>query len=148
MYLGVWLDNGMNHHKQVDSLVTRMKARVSVMRAMTNPAAGTSTQVLRTFYVHAIRPLVDYSCPALINLTQGEQYQLEKVQNEAMRVIVQAPRWTHIGTLLAETGLTTLELRIDQMMSGRVARTLQRDDTSIFRKRLGPLEVGRYSGKH
>ena len=147
LYLGVWLDSRMDHHKQVDSLVTRMKARVNVMRAMTNPAAGTSSQVLRTFYVHAIRPLVDYSCPVLINLTQGERSQLEKVQNEAMRVIVQAPRWTHIGTLLAETGLTTLHLRIQQMVSGRVARALQKDDTSTFRKRLGPLEVGRYLRK-
>ena len=33
------------------------------------------------------------------------------------------------------------------MMAGRVARTLQRDNTSIFRRRLGPLEVERYLRK-
>lgn len=138
-YLGVWLDTWSTYKKQVEYLAGRVKARHNVMRAMTHPSAGTTSTILRQFYVHAIRPLIDYSSPVLVDISGTQQLILEKTQNAAMRTILGAPRWTHIGTLLAETGLTSLKLRIQQLVAGKVARIMQRDHGTVVRQRLGGL---------
>ena len=145
LYLGVWLDRKMQNQREVTHLVERMTARHHVMRAMTNPAAGTSTPVLRSFYVHAIRPLMDYAAPVLVTLTKEQRYKLEVVQRTAMRTILRAPRWTKVETLQAELGLSSLEWRTQQLMAGKVAKALQRNPDSIFRTRLGRL--GGYLGR-
>ena len=127
MYLGIWLDKQLKFGKQVAYLEERTEARHSVMRAMTGRNAGASPAVLRKFYIHAIRPLVDYSAPVLINLADNHQKKLEQIQNKAMRTILGAPTWTSVVNMRSETGLVSLNDRVRQLMAGRVASILHRD---------------------
>ena len=136
LYLGIWIDQRLTFKTEVEYLKDRTNARVNVMRAMTNPTAGASPEVLRLFYVHAIRPLIDYAAPAIIDIAKTWQDNLETIQNAAMRTILGAPKWTKIGTMQAETGIVPLHLRIKQLTAGRVARILQRDKTSVVRNCL------------
>ena len=137
LYLGIWLDPQLKFNKQLVNLKERMTARINVMRAMTNPTAGASSNVLRTFYVHAVRPLVDYSAPVLADVTKPQRQNLEVVQNKALRTITGAPGWTKVETMMAETGVIPLDLRVKQLIAGKVAGVLRKSHTSIIRARLG-----------
>ena len=139
-YLGVWLDKGLKFSRQVTYLVERMNARHSMMRAMTRPLIGASPAVLRLYYIHAIRPLVDYSAPTLITLSDKMCQKLEVVQNKAMRTILGAPRWTSITIMLSELGLVPLKDRITQLMAGRVASILNRGSDTEAQKKLRNLQ--------
>ncbi|KAG0705396.1 putative protein in type-1 retrotransposable element R1DM [Chionoecetes opilio] len=90
-YLGIWLDNRLNLRTHVAYLQERENSRISVLRAITGLKGGASFQVKRTFYIHAIHFLLDYSAPCLISLTNTLHQKLEATQNSALRVIINAP---------------------------------------------------------
>ena len=134
-YLGVWIDQRLTFKTEVDYLRTRAMARVNVMKAMTHHTAGASSAVLRLFYIHAIRPIIDYAAPALTSIAATWQLQLNTIQHLAMRTIVGAPPWTQTGTLEAETGLVPLNIRVKQLTAGRVGKVL-RDQNTVIRNCL------------
>ena len=139
-YLGLWLDKGLKFSRQVIYLTERMNNRHSMMRAMTGPRVGASPAVLRLFYIHAIRPLVDYSAPVLITISNKLRRKLEVAQNKALRTILGAPSWTSISNMLSELGLVPLEDRAQQLMAGRVAGILHRGSDTAARRELGSLQ--------
>ncbi|KAG0696347.1 hypothetical protein GWK47_026577 [Chionoecetes opilio] len=85
--------------------------------------------VKRTFYVQAIRSVIDYSAPCLPGLKQCLLSSLEVAQNEGLRTILRAPRWTRLHTLRAECGLPSLQHRILERTSTFVARFVRRRPT-------------------
>ena len=135
-YLGVWIDQGLTFKKQVRYLRERTKHRLTVMRAMTNSRSGATLKVLRLFYIQAVRSLVDYSSVALVSLTKTKKTDLEKVQNVAMRTILDAPRWTNLATMRAELGLPPLTVRVDQLAATLVARIVNRPTDTPARRAL------------
>ncbi|XP_076059871.1 uncharacterized protein LOC143036414 [Oratosquilla oratoria] len=92
-YLGVWLDRGLTFNREISYLRERMTARTTVMRAMCGRALGATHQVLRTYYVQAVRSIADYAAPALLTVDVDKLQRLETCQNEAARVILGAQRW-------------------------------------------------------
>ena len=70
--LGVWLDSQLSFHKQVEYLRERTNTRLTPMRYITSLVGGANYHVLRTFYLHAIRPIIEYSAPTLANLTETQ----------------------------------------------------------------------------
>ncbi|KRX78511.1 hypothetical protein T4E_3058 [Trichinella pseudospiralis] len=61
LYLGVRIDRTLSFRQEVQYLLDRTKARLSVMRVMSGRRIGARHRVLRSFYVHAVRPIVDYA---------------------------------------------------------------------------------------
>ncbi|KAG0720443.1 RNA-directed DNA polymerase from mobile element jockey [Chionoecetes opilio] len=96
LYLGVWLDRRLSFTAQLDYLRERTQARLNVMRAMTRLNAGATFSVLRLYYVQAVRSLVDYCALVLIALSPSQQEWLEMLQNNAMRTMLGAPRWSSL----------------------------------------------------
>ncbi|XP_050703623.1 uncharacterized protein LOC126989089, partial [Eriocheir sinensis] len=135
-YLGVWIDQQLSFTQQVTYLRERTLARLNVMRAMTRPWAGATFSVLRLYYLRAVRSLVDYSAPVLVGLSRHQQRRLEVVQNNAMRTMLGAPRWTSACVMQNETRLVPLTCRVDCIMACRVARVLQRDAEGVAPERL------------
>ena len=124
-YLGVWIDRGLTFTTQATYLRERMTARINVLRAMTRPCAGATYNVLRLFYVQAVRSLVDYSAPVLAAFSAHQRGRVEAIQNQAMRAMLGAPRWTSLCVMQSETRLVPLASRVQQVIACRVAKTLQ-----------------------
>ena len=144
LYLGVVIDQRLTFAPETERLCERVQARLNVMRAMTSPAAGAHPAVLRTFYVHAVRSLVDYAAPVLTSLAPTWQTKLERTQNSAMRTILGAPKWTMLVAMRAETGLAPLSLRVKQLAANHTAKALQRNRPGALRNVLG----GRYDSAY
>ncbi|XP_050706570.1 uncharacterized protein LOC126991941 [Eriocheir sinensis] len=135
-YLGVWIDQQLSFTQQVTYLRESTLARLKVMRAMTRPWGGATFSVLRLYYLRAVRSLVDYSAPVIVGLSRHQQGRLEVLQNNAMRTMLRAPRWTSACVMQNETRLVPLTCRVDCIMACRVARVLQRDVEGVAPERL------------
>ena len=66
---------------------------------------------LQTIYFSFIRPLLEYADVVWNNYTQYEANELDKIQNEAARIVTGATKLASIGSLHTETGLETLGSR-------------------------------------
>ena len=94
---------------------------------MTRTHAGATSSVLCFLYVQAVRVLVDYSAPVLVALCPTQQKRIEVIQNQAMRTVLGAPRWTSGCVMQAETRLVPLAARIQQIVAYRAAKVLHQD---------------------
>ena len=66
---------------------------------------------LQTIYFSFIRPLLEYADIVWDNCTQYEVNDLEKIQNEAARIVSGTTRLVSINSLSLETGLQSLSSR-------------------------------------
>lgn len=114
-YLGIWLDCRLNLQQLVRTTKDRVKARLNVMRAMTATEGGANFRVLRLFYLQAIRSIIDYAAPLLATISTTQMGELEKLQNEALRIMLGAPRWTRLYNMRAETELPQVYHRVHAM---------------------------------
>ena len=122
--LGIWIDSKLSSHKQVEYLRERTSTRLAPMRHITSLLGGANYHVLRTFYVHAIRPIIEYSAPALANFTETQICTLEAAQNNALHLILGAPIWTRICNLLMECNIPPLYSRITTLNVCIIAKAL------------------------
>ena len=72
--------------------------------------------VLRAYYVAAIRSVLEYGSVALICATQTSLKKIEGLQNRAMRTITRVPIWTNKSTLHMELNLPPLHVRRKQLL--------------------------------
>ena len=136
LYLGVWIGHTLTFKKEIQYLLDRTKERLSVMKVMTGRHIGAGHKVLRSFYVHAVRPIIDYASVALIASSTTLKEKLETIQNEAARIILGAPKWTKVINLLMEADLPSMDTRIDLMATQFLSKVLQAPRNSYLRQRV------------
>lgn len=66
---------------------------------------------LQTIYFTFIRPILEYADVVWDNCSQYEANELEKIQNEAARIVTGSTKLVSISSLLSETGWETLSAR-------------------------------------
>ena len=71
--------------------------------------------MLKLFYTAAIRSKIEYAAPLMAEMCDNNYYQLEKIQNQALRIITGGMRTTLIPALRMETGIMSLKGRIQQL---------------------------------
>ena len=79
---------------------------------------------------------MNYSAPVLIALFNNKQERLEAFQNNAMRTMLEAPRWCNACVMQTETRLVPLTTRVEYITVYRVARILNRDVEGVAQRRL------------
>lgn len=104
-YLGVVVPLQDNY---VSQLKDRLTKRLRPLKALAGRYAGANVKICRMFYLTYIRSLVDYHALHLITRPPRELQQLEKVQNDALRIILNCPRTTRIVNMLTELNITSL----------------------------------------
>lgn len=134
--LGVFFDRRLSFQPHVEYLRERMAMRITAMRRITCTSAGADYNVLRTYYIQAVRSLLDYSSIALAGLQPGLVQKLQVQQNKALRLIVGAPVWTKIANLQMETHIAPVETRIEKIIASTVAKILTRPGYDMTRVRL------------
>ena len=134
--LGIWIDSKLSFHKQVEYLRERTSARLAPMKHITSLLGGVNYHVLRTFYVHAIRPIIEYSFPALANLTDTQIRSLKVAQNNALRLILGAPIWLRLCDLQMECNIPPLYSRITALNARVIAKALNQPRDAPFINRV------------
>ena len=124
--LGVHHQKSLDTGKQISYITEKLNSRLNVMRAMTSIKLGLNFNVLKTFYIACMRSIIDYSALQLITSNENKLNKLEKIQNEALRLMLGAPRWTKLVNLRQETGIVPVSVRVQQVCSDFVCRSLRR----------------------
>ena len=134
--LGIWLDNQLNFNKEIDHLRQITKGRNSALKHIKGKDKGAKLHIARTFYIQAVRSIVDYAAPTLIKLGDSQISKLEVIQNDAMRAMLRAPMWTRICNLQMEAQLPPLYLRTRQMALHSAIKLMCSNQNTLVTTRL------------
>ena len=104
-HLGLIFFSDCNWHEHIDYVKTKAWSRIKVMRKLNFQLYRKS---LETKYFSFIRPLLEYANFVWNNCTQCESNQLEKIQNEAARIVTDATKFATLYSLYTDTGWESL----------------------------------------
>ena len=107
-YLGIHFDMTLMYKTQVESTKLRWKKGLSMLKAMATK--GIKQQYLFLLYQSVILSVIDYVL-GLTTLSQSNLLKLDRVQNEAMRVILGTTKDTPIETMHCLLNLPSMETR-------------------------------------
>ena len=107
-YLGIHFDRMLTHKTQVESTKLRCKKGQSELKAMASK--GIEQRQLFLLYQSVILGIIDYGL-GLITLSQSNLLKLDRVQNEAMRVILGTTKDTPTETMRYLLDLPSVETR-------------------------------------
>ena len=107
-HLGLVFSNDCTWHEHIELIKTKAWKRINVMRKLKFVLDRKS---LQTIYFSFIRPLLEYANVVWNNCAKYESDDLEKIQNEAARIVTGATKLVSIESLLSETGWETLAKR-------------------------------------
>ena len=107
-HLGLVLSNDCTWHDHLEYIKSKAWTRINVMRKLKFKLDRRSLQII---YFTFIRPILEYADVVWNNCTQYEVNELEKIQNEAARIVTGATKLVSINSLMQETGWETLSNR-------------------------------------
>ena len=123
-HLGLTFSNNCTWHEHLAQIKAKAWQRINIMRKFKFVLDRKS---LHTIYFSFIRPLLEYADVVWDNCTQYEANELEKIQNEAARIVTGATRLVSVDLLYTKTGWDTLISRRNK------------DKISTFHKMLNGL---------
>ena len=110
-FLGLVWDGRLSWKDHIDFVTAKCQKRLNLMRSVSGTKWGADAKTLRTIYVMLIRSVIDYGSIVYDSASQCQLERLEKVQNQAMKLICGSMRGTSTAALQVESGLMPLSLR-------------------------------------
>ena len=107
-HLGIIFQKDLSWHKHIVYVKDKAWSRVNAMRKL---KFDFDRKSLETIYTTFIRPILEYADTVWDNCTQYEKEELEKIQNEAARIVTGTTKLVSIEELNKETKWETLEER-------------------------------------
>ena len=107
-HLGIFLSNDGTWHEHINYITSKAWQKIYVMRKL---KFLLDRESLNRIYIFFIRPTLEYADIVWNNCTQYEINQIEKVQQEAARIVTGATRLISIELLYKETGWEPLHKR-------------------------------------
>ena len=99
-HLGVIFSNNCTCHEHLELVKSKAWQRINIMRKLKFQLHRKSHQ---TIYFSFIRPLLEYADVVWNNCTHNESNDLDKIQNEAARIVTCATKLASTDSLLTET---------------------------------------------
>ena len=118
--LGIFFSNDCTWHKYIDYIKDKAWKRVNTMRKLKFEFDRKS---LETIYFSFIRPILEYGDIIWDNCTQYEEAELDKIQNEAARIVTGTTKLVSIENLSeSESELLLVTRSNDNHSPGPVMR--------------------------
>lgn len=151
-YLGVYVGyTSESKDAELNFLKMQCRARMRPMKALAWHGKGVGVPVLRLMYISIVRSVIEYAAPILSCFDGGRLNKLEKIQNEAMRIILGCPRNALIIAMRNELGLPSLTHKIEEVNITSAVRHLRTSSGNVLRNNLNEINTLRASslrGKH
>ena len=107
-HLGIFISNDGSWDYHVNQILMKAWKRIGIMRNLKLRLDRTS---LQTIYFSFIRPVLECADVIWINLSQHQKDQIEKVQNEAARIVTGFSKLVSLADLNREAGRESLSER-------------------------------------
>jgi ribonuclease HI len=136
-YLGVTYDQRLTWKAQTEQAETRAKLRLNLMRRLAGTTWGADAKILKTVYTGSVRPALEYGMAASCTTAKSHFDRLNRVQNQATRLITGGMRSTPIQALEETTGLQSLEDRRDVKVLTQAAKFKRMPDHPMKERMKG-----------
>ena len=107
-HLGLYVTKNCTWHKHINYIKEREWIRINIMRKLKYKLDRKSFE---TIYLTFIKPLLEYRDIIWDNCTQYEKQELDKIQNEAVRIATGMAKLVSINSIYNEICWETLERR-------------------------------------
>ena len=110
-YLCVTFDKRLTW--KTHTLRTERKAlkKLAIMRKLAGTTWGANEQILKTLYEGSVRPVLEYSSTAWSTTAKTNQQSLDKIQNQALRIITGSMQSTPFTFMEQTTAIQPLQQR-------------------------------------
>ena len=98
-YLGIVIDQNLNYYEQMNSLIVKLNRSVGILKRV-SPFIPRKSRI--TMYNTLVLPHLDYCSTVWGVVPKMYLDRLQRIQNRAMRVILNCPARTHINTMLQD----------------------------------------------
>ena len=113
IYLGVTYDKHLTWKVQITNAEAKARKKLSIMRKLAGTNWGANEKILKQVYQGNVRHTLEYGSSSYMTAASTHLNKLEKVQNQALRVITGAMRSTPIDKMQKITGIPPLSQRFD-----------------------------------
>ena len=141
-YLGVTFDTRLVWKRQTEKTESRAKVRLALMRKLAGTSWGADSATLKRLYTGRVRPVLEYGITAWGTTAKSNFDQVNKVQNQATRIITGAMKSTPIQELETITELQPLADRRDTKLLTQAAKFKRLQDHPM-KNRLAQPTKGR-----
>ena len=110
-YLGITLDQQLNLNRFISDLKDKATGRLNLLKRLASTTWGANKQTLRQMYIGYIRSVLDYGSSLQTIASKSTTSNLDRVQNQAGRLICGGFRSTPSAACEIDAGLEPLDLR-------------------------------------
>ncbi|XP_053376916.1 uncharacterized protein LOC128547772 [Mercenaria mercenaria] len=110
-YLGVTFDRRLTWKAHLTNAESKARKKLPILRKLAGTNWGAHENILKTVYLVTIRLILEYSSSAWITAAKTIQQRLDKVQNQALRIITRALKSTPIKAMEDATAIPPLAKR-------------------------------------
>lgn len=112
-YLGVTFDDKLTWRHHINKATTKARRKLAILRKLSGTTWGASGNILRNIYQQGIRPHLEYGSAAWCPASNTTLQELNKVQNQALRIMLGAMKSTPIVEMEKLGRMQTLSDRRD-----------------------------------
>ncbi|KAI5720833.1 hypothetical protein M8J77_012264 [Diaphorina citri] len=113
-YLGVTFDSKLSWNKHVEITSEKATKRLKLLKRLAGTKWGSGRSTLNTTYSMYVKPCISYCSEVLLTTSKTNKQKIEKVQNEALRLVTGAVKTTPINAMYALTQNQSLSDIIEQ----------------------------------
>jgi len=110
-YLGVTFDKRLTWKQHIQDAEAKARRKMNIMRKLAGTHWGANEKILKTVYQGTVRPHLEYGSSSWMTAAKSHQQTMDKVQNQALRIITGAMRSTPIDKMEQTTGIPPLNNR-------------------------------------
>ena len=110
-YLGITLDQQLNLNRFISDLKDKATRRLNLLKRLASTTWGANKQTLRQMYIGYIRSVMDYGSSLQTIASKSSTSNLDRVQNQAGRLICGGFRSTPSAACEIDANLEPLDLR-------------------------------------
>nr|XP_053624902.1 uncharacterized protein LOC128683363 [Plodia interpunctella] len=114
-YLGLWLDKKLLWSKHINEVSEKCLKFLNILKVLTGSSWGVHPNHMRKLYLSLIRSRLDYGSGLFGNSAQTHLKKLDKVQNQALRIIGGFLKSTPIHVMESELSIPPLYIRRVQL---------------------------------
>ncbi|MCG8046320.1 MAG: reverse transcriptase domain-containing protein [Candidatus Thiodiazotropha endolucinida] len=143
-HLGITFSDNMKWNKHIESILSPASRIIGIMRKLKYDFSRTA---LNQIYVSYVRPLLEYSSIVWDGCTVEQSSSLEKLQNEAARIVTGLTRSVSLERLYTECGWESLQSRRTNQKLKFMYRAVNGTVPSYISELIPPTvsEVSRYN---
>ena len=112
-YLGVTFDRRQTWKPHICNAETKARRKLALLRKLAGTQWGAAEAVLKNVYIGTIRPHLNYGSTTCSSASKTSNHTLDKVQNQALRLITGSMRSTPIKIMEEITAIQPLSKRRD-----------------------------------